>query len=246
MSTSPLKAIVVDDEDFGRSNLKMVLHRFTPDVTVVGEAPSVVKLQELLQVQQPQLVFLDIRLPGTNGIEFLESNTERSYEVVLVTAYSEYGLRALKAGAIDYLVKPLDIAEVQNAVRKVQQRIAHQQDQRVDANRPLRIPHSKGISLVKPETILRIEADNNYVTLYYVDGTSLTIAKTMKDLETTLRGKGFFRIHKSHLINLRHLKRYTFADGGLAILIDQTSLPISKRKLSQFLKHLESYAASIS
>ena len=239
-----ISAIITDDEDFGRNNLKLLFSRMFKDVEVLAEASSVHQLQLLLEEHRPDVVFLDIRMPGMSGIEFLERFPNREFEVILVTAYQDYGIRALKAGALDYIMKPLDIDELRQALAKVKEQRQSKGSASLQEGKgaPIRIPHSRGISLIAPEDIIRITAHNNYVTLSFVDAPDLTIAKTIKEMEARLEPLGFFRIHKSHLINLQHLHSYSREDGGQVVMTDKCRLSVSKRRLNPFLARLDAFS----
>ena len=243
MSTTSLNAILIDDEPYNLQHLQMALERFFPHVHVAGTANSVAAAEELLAQHTPDVVFLDIQMPEVNGLEFLAKNENRPYEVVLVTAYSQYGIEAIKAGAIDYLLKPIDRQELGKAIEKVQQRKEEKLvlNPGVNPDR-ISIPHSKGITVVSTSEITRIEADNNYSNITFSNGNTLMVAKSIKEFENQLVAKNFIRIHKSSLINLDYLDRYTNTDGCSVVMRDGTELLVSRRKQADFLKRLKAYS----
>jgi len=199
----------------------------------MGEAASIRGLNKLLQQFAPDVIFLDVRLPGPSGIDFLECIPNRPYEVILVTAYSNFGIRALKAGALDYILKPIDPDEMKLALDKLRKKKSLN-NIRLKNKECIHIPHAKGVSLFSPSQIVRIEADNNYATIFFLENSPLTVAKTIKEFSEKLRQFGFFRAHKSHLINLKHVQSYSKLEGGVVQMADGEKIRLAKRRTSQF------------
>ena len=243
MNAASLNAILIDDEPYNIQHLRMALERFYPHVHVSGTAQSVAEAEKLLAKQVPDVVFLDIQMPEVNGLQFLAEHEDRDYEVVLVTAHSQYGIEALKAGALDYLLKPLDRNELGKALEKVAARKAEKQALNPGSNPDrISIPHSKGITVVATTEITRIQADNNYSTIHFSTNKPLMVAKSISEFEKQLVGMNFIRIHKSHIINLDYLDQYTNHDGCHVLMRDGAELLVSRRRQSEFLRRLKAYS----
>jgi two-component system LytT family response regulator len=252
---TPLTALLVDDEMLARENLKMMLEDYCPEIQVIGSASTVDEARTQIAVLKPQVVFLDIRMPsGAEGFELLESIEEKNFQVVFVTAFKDYAVRALNAHAIHYVLKPIDVEDLKHAVLKLveyheafaehephfedyidsvknltESILSKQQHKRVT------LYHSKGFKIVDQEDIIRLEADGNCTAFYFKDGSRYLDTKTLKTYEEILTEPSFIRVHKSHIINLGFLKEYLSQDGSFAILENEDKVPISRSKLSHFL-----------
>jgi two-component system LytT family response regulator len=240
------RALIIDDEENSRSNTRNMLQNYCPEVEVVGEAGSgpegKVKIQEL----KPHVVFLDINMPGMNGFEMLEGIYNRDFCVVFLTAYSEHGINAVKAGATDYLMKPLMLSELQGAIRKVVQHYEAKGGpggKAEDKNLVL-INHSKGFNLIDFKDIVWLEANDNYTTLYLSSTKKIVASKTLKEFETILPNSDFFRTHRSTLINVNYVKEYSNNEGGEIILSDGTHVQISKARVQDFAEFIKNRSVS--
>lgn len=231
------KAVIIDDEEDSRSNTRNMLEKYCPEVEIVGEADNgpngKLKIQEL----KPHVVFLDINMPGMNGFEMLEGIYNRDFCVIFLTAYSEHGITAVKAGAIDYLLKPLMLSELQGAVKKV---ILYYESKPVSGGKSednknlVLINHSKGFTLVDFKDIVWLEANDNYTNLYLNGQKKIVASKTLKEFESILPAQDFFRVHRSALINFNYIKEYSNHEGGEVILSDGTRVQVSKARIQDF------------
>ena len=255
-----LTALIVDDEFHARENLHMLLDEFCPGVRVIGTAGSVTEAREKITSLQPQVVFLDIRMPsGAEGFDLLESIPEKKFQVVFVTAFKDYAIQAFNANAIHYILKPIDIDDLQVAVKKLLdydesfrnqsgsfskyldsvKTLTHLVKSQGKAKR-LTLYHSKGFRVVETKDIIRLEADGNCTQIYFSDGTKYLDTKTLKIFEDMLDDEIFFRVHKSHLINLTYLKEYLNTDGGEVVMKDGATVPVARNRLSEFLAKIKS------
>lgn len=254
----PLRTIIIDDEWNNQQTLKLLLDEI-PEVRILGMAANADSARQLVREQQPELVFLDINLPGEDGFRFLASLPERNFEVVFVTAYNDYGIRALKVSAVDYLLKPVSFDELRAAVDKAAAIIAArgsaapapQQDRvgnliRNAAAPPqqmkIALPHLGGLSFVDLQEISYLEADSNYTVVHRVDASKLVVSRTLKDFEEILEDKGFMRVHKSAIVNLRYVQEYSTQDGGTIHMLQGGSVPLSRRLLEDFHRRMSDYA----
>lgn len=249
-----LKAVIVDDEEFARENLRMLLEDFCPDVKIEGVAASAAQARQLIEEVNPDLVFLDIMMPGEDGFMFLQSLPERSFQVIFTTAFRDYALKAIKENAIDYLEKPIDIEELQKAVAKAKGIRDQKKTTNVTESRLSKIlenivltnsvektiiPTKDGLAIVKNTDIIHLEAFENYTTLYLTGGKKYVSSKSIKAFEDKLDPNMFFRVHKSHIINVaHHLKELIRNEGNIAVLSDGTQVPVARRKLQEFLDKL--------
>jgi len=249
-----MRALIIDDESAARDNIEYLLRMYCPEITVVGKADSAETARQVLRVEQVDVLFLDIAMPGETGFDLLESIKEKNYLVVFVTAYQEYSLRALKANAIDYLLKPLDIEELKNCVSKLQHfKNSLQQDPQIRqvykdsltnfsdqvANQQqinkIVIYHYQGFDIIDIDDIIYVEADSSYTIFHMKDNRKVVASRHMKEFEDVLKNKSFFRTHKSYIINLSYLSHYSTVNGYFAVMQDGSSISVSRRKVEDFL-----------
>lgn len=236
-------ALIIDDEEDSRSNTKNMLQNYCPEIEVIGEAASGMEGKLKIQELKPHVVFLDINMPGMNGFQMLEGIYTRDFCVIFLTAYSEHGITAVKAGATDYLLKPLMLSELQGAVKKL---VQHYETKGAStANKPeqdkkvVLINHSKGFTLVEFKDIVWLEASDNYTNLYLNGQKKIVASKTLKEFETILPDSDFFRIHRSALININYVKEYSNHEGGEVILSDGTHVQVSKARVQEFAEFIK-------
>lgn len=248
-----MKALIVDDEKKSRESLRMLVTEFCDDVEVVWTAGSIAKTLEGIDKFNPDVVFLDIRLRQETGFDLFKNLDEINFEVVFTTAYSEYAIKAIKFSAVDYLLKPIDIDELQFAVKKVRERIKAQEvpREKIEAllqnlkptessNFKIALPTAKGLMFVKLDEIIYCTGQSNYTEFYIKNRAKVVVSKTLKEYEDMLSDYNFFRIHKSYLINLNEINEYIRGEGGYVIMNDNASLDVSKRRKELFLKEISS------
>jgi two-component system, LytTR family, response regulator len=238
-----LKALIVDDEPIGRANLLSLLDKYCPEIKVIGEAGSAAEAKKIVYKTNPDVVFLDINMPEMSGFDFLESLPSRNFSVVFVSAHMEHGIRAVRAHAVDFLLKPVSIKELQQCVLNLV-KIQNGEDKsnnnhaKDSPGGKIVLTHFQGFSIHDSDDIIRMEADDNYTKVYLKDSKPVTISRTLKYFEDCC-GQSFFRIHKSHMINLKYLKEFTKEDGGMVIMTDGTKIAVSKRKLPEFVERIK-------
>jgi len=259
METKKLRALIVDDEEFARKNLQMMLEEFCPEISIVGTASGKEQALELIANEQPDVVFLDIRMPsGAEGFELLDEVPEKNFLIVFVTAFKDYAIRAFNASAVHYILKPIDIDDLRIAVEKlVDAKSIFTQDPenyvtyfrslsqlsdlllRNKTTNRIAISHSKGLKIVEDDTITHLEANGNCTTIYFEDGTRYLDTRTLKIYENILNPAKFFRVHKSHIIHLKELKEYINDDGHFAILKSGLRVPVARNRVAEFVKMLK-------
>lgn len=245
-----LKAIIVDDEQKSRENLKILLQDFCQNVEVLGMGKSVAEGLELIETLRPDILFLDIQMQRETGFDLLNKLPQINFEVVFTTAHSEYAIEAIKFSAIDYLLKPIDITDLQKAVQKVASRVHRSsfkeqfevllQNFRNDSSEGYKIalPTSDGLIFISFRDIVFCEAMSNYTQFHMKDGKKHLVSRTLKEYESMLANYHFFRIHNSYLINVREIRRYIKGDGGQVLMSNDVALDVSKRRKDAFLSKI--------
>jgi two-component system, LytTR family, response regulator len=228
------RAVIIDDEEDSRSNTRNMIQNYCSELEIVGEADNGPEGKKIIQDLKPHVVFLDINMPGMNGFQMLEGIYERDFCVIFLTAYSEHGITAVKAGATDYLLKPLMLSELQNAVRKVVQHYQTKDNVKSEDKNLVLINHSKGFTLVDIKDIIWLEASDNYTNLFLNGQKKIIASKTLKEFESILPTSDFFRIHRSALINIAFVKEYSNHEGGEVVLSDGTRVQVSKARIQEF------------
>ncbi len=251
-----IKAVIVEDEKNSQELLKELITEYCEGVEVVDIAGNVAEALEAIETQKPDLIFLDIELPDGDGFQVLEQVKDLNFEVIFTTAYDQYAMRAFKFSATDYLLKPVDIDELQAAAARVVEKQSQTseesgegQSDKIEAlirnirnmQQPFKrivLPTTNGFTVVNPEDIIRCESDRNYTFIFLMDGRKILVSRTIKEYDEMLSDYNFFRIHQSHLINLKYLKNYTRGRGGYVELTDGSTLDVSARRKSEFLKRM--------
>lgn len=252
---NPIKALIIDDEENARSNLKILLNDYCPEVNVLAEAGSADEARRLIDEHQPELLFLDINMPNEDGFELLSSIQQKNFSVIFITAHNQFALKALKAGAIDYLEKPIDIEDLQKAVSKVSNKTSdgenvdygmiknllqeYKNDSKSDI---IAVPTLSGYEIIKVEDIIHLEADESYTKIFLTSGKKCTSSMTIAKYEKVLDDNIFYRVHKSHIINTRHhLKEFNRHEGNVAIMDNGEAIPVARRKLSGFINKIKTF-----
>ena len=243
-----MKAILVDDEPDGIRTLKRLLELNCPEVEIVAACTDANTARQKLETLRPDLVFLDIQMPGKSGLDMLEEISEKKFEVIFVTAHSEYILQALQFSAVDYLMKPVDEDRLVEAIQRVRKRLkSDTQSGNTEAlihnmnkvaspgEMRLCLPTLKGFTILRLEEIVYCEAQRSYTIFRLVNNKSIMISKPLFDYDKLLAGTSFLRVHKSFLINLMHVKEYIRGEGGTVIMSTGMEIEVSRRKKEQFL-----------
>jgi two-component system LytT family response regulator len=242
--TNKIKAIVVDDDPFIRKEMSQLLTQsFKNDIELLEVFDKPHDAIQFVKSHKPDLLFLDIQMPDMNGFEMMDQLGGENFEVIFITSFNEYAIRAIKYSALDYLLKPVDGIELRNALNRYRNRkepnvsktrlenLRHNMHVQNDAQLQLVIPTKQGDYQFSINDIVRCEADSNYTNIYLKGKRKFTASKTLSDIEEMLAGALFMRVHKSHLVNLEHVKRLTSEDE--LILSDESHIAISRRRLAE-------------
>ncbi|MFV0589888.1 MAG: LytR/AlgR family response regulator transcription factor [Draconibacterium sp.] len=258
-------AIIIDDEVNVQQALQLLLERYCPEINICGAAGSASTGRELLKRFDVHLIFLDISMPGENGFEFLSSIPKENYAIIFTTAYEEYALRAIKANAIDYLLKPIDPMELKEAVAKATshldlrrqnemmqqtygeslENLAMQTSAGIDFPKRITVVEKFGFQIIDTEKIRYLEADANYCIIHISGLEKIVSSKSLGEFEKILDPTVFFRIHKSTIINMKYLKGFSSYQGAYAILDDNTKLAISRRRAIEFKEAVGYFSKSV-
>jgi two-component system LytT family response regulator len=247
MSDAMINAVIVEDEPKNAALLKKMLQMYCPQINVCGDANSIETALELIKNINPDLVFLDIEIGGGNAFNLLDSLKPIKFDIIFVTAYDSYLLKAIKYSALDYLFKPLNIKELIVAVNKSVDKIHKQKIfdrnelllQNLSTPKSLStiaLPTAFGFHFVSVQNIIRCEAKGSYTILFVNDKKSYTASKTLKEFEELLPADIFFRAHHSHLVNLNFVQKYHKGKGGIIEMIDKSMIPLAARRKNEFIK----------
>jgi len=244
-----LKSLIIDDELKSRESLRILIQDFCENVEVCALCQNVAEGIKAIEQYKPDVIFLDIQMQRETGFDLLNKVGEINFEVIFTTAYSEYAIKAFKFSAIDYLLKPIDIEELNAALKKVEKKLGGSISGRLKQlmdnlktgnveNFKLALPTSDGLIFIKVNEIVYCEASSNYTQIFMEDGKKHIVSRTLKEYEDMLIDNNFFRIHHSYLINLNLIKKYVRGDGGYVIMSNDISLDVSKRKKDAFLDRI--------
>lgn len=241
-------AIIVEDELHSREFLKNMLATYCPAITLVGMADGVESAVQLIQAHKPDIIFLDIEMQTGTGFDLLLQFPNPSFDVIFTTAYDNYAIKAIKFSAVDYLLKPIDIEELQEAVQKViakkidnsgnvalQMLLSNLQAPQQVLQR-ITLSTSDGMEFVPLHDIIYLEASGPYSHFFLKGGRKITVSRHLKEYEQLLADHQFFRIHNSYLIHMREVKKMVKQDGGYAIMSNDAQISISPKKKDEFLQ----------
>jgi two-component system LytT family response regulator len=248
-----LKAVIIDDEIDAVNSIELIINEYCNNVIVVGKAYSASEGKNIILSEKPDLVLLDIEMPRGNGFDMLEMIPNRDFDIIFITAYNNWAIKAFKYNAIDYVLKPIDIDDFVSAVKKVEKTNTNTSKSDIDkykellndiSNKTLNkiaISTSEGIEYIDIERIIRFEGDGSYSKVYIKDQQYILVSKNLKEFQELLEDKNFFRTHNSHFINLGFVKKYVMKDGGHIEMKDSSIVPISRRKKEAFVEVMEKY-----
>ena len=241
------RALIVEDELRSRDFLKDIVEEFCPQIVVAGTAGTVEDAVQFINTTPPDIVFLDIEMQTGTGFDVLQQVRQRNFHVIFTTAYDHYGIQAIKFSAVDYLLKPINVEELQLAVNKavdaLEEKAAGNKLDLLIRNlkRPagedfsISLSTSEGLEFIQLSNIIRLEANGPYTTFFMKDGRKIMVSKNLKEYEMLLAGHGYLRVHNSHIINLKEVRKMVKTDGGYAIMNDESMIAISPKKKDEFM-----------
>lgn len=244
-----MRVMILDDEKHCRQVLETLLKKYCSKVTFCVSYSDPVEALDAVKTIQPDLVLLDIEMPGMSGFEWLNQCENRHFEVVFTTAYNEYAIKAIKHSALDYLLKPVDKEELIIAVEKAMRTKEVIPEKRIQQlldtignsqpNRRLAVSTLEGLTLINSDEIMYIRSESSYTHFVFADRRKMVISKTLKEAEEVLPGRDFFRIHHSYIINMQYVQQYIRGEGGEVVMKNGDIIPVSRNKKQEFLNLLE-------
>jgi two-component system LytT family response regulator len=247
-----IKAIIIDDEPKGRNILQQLLLTHFNDINILATAENANEGLQKIDIHKPDVIFLDVEMPGKSGFDLLREAGKIDFKVVFVTAYNHYSLKAIKFSAFDYLLKPVDLDELKITIDKLRTSLLpgsqKQMENLLTATSPigknmskLAIASANSIELIDHTDILYFEARGSSCCVFLHNGKKIIASKTLKDFEELLNDHFFFRIHHSYLVNLQHVVKYIKGEGGSVLICNNTELEVSRRKKTDFMQVLAAY-----
>lgn len=246
-----LTAIIIDDETNSRNALRQKISKYCTDVLIISECENGEEGIKNIETQKPDIVFLDVEMPRMNGFTMLQQLKNKDFEVIFITAYDHYAIKAIKFSALDYLLKPVEVEDLKTAVEKATQKGKQiKGNNRVElllqnfleekaAHQRIAISSMEGLQFVPTDDIIYLEANSNY-TIFYINGNrKITATKTLKDFEDILPASLFIRIHHSYLINKNGIEKYIKGEGGQVVMKNGVVLDVARRKKEEFLKAID-------
>ncbi|CAN5815021.1 LytTR family DNA-binding domain-containing protein [soil metagenome] len=245
-----IRTLIIDDEQHCIDRVTNLLEAHKDKVHLMDALQSVEEGVTAIRKFKPDLIFLDVQINDKTGFDLLKQIDTHDFEVIFTTAHDKYAVQAFKFSAIDYLLKPVDADDLQQALEKVSKKVAEKtNNDRLDillhnlksthgTTKKISIPTVNGFVFVQVTDILRCQSEINYTTIFLKDKQKITVAKTLKEFEELLTEYNFFRVHNSHLINLAYIKSYNKGKGGIVTMMDQTDIEVSTRRKDDLMKKL--------
>jgi len=245
-----IKAIIIDDEPYCCDALQILLERYCPQVRVAAICTSGEQALISIPEHKPQLVFLDIEMPQMNGFDLLERLPEMNFELIFTTSYNQYAIKAIRFSALDYLLKPIDREELQNAVQRVVNRINHPLTQQLEillekihkpstVTQRIALPTMEGLQLIPIQSIISCASSSNYTIFFLKDKQKITVSRTLKEVEEMLDEYSFLRVHHSYLVNLNQISKYVKGEGGYLVMSDGSTVDVSRSKKELLIEKLQ-------
>lgn len=248
--TKKYRTIIIDDEHDAVNFINTIIDEYCPSLMVAGKAHNVSEGIQLINEVKPDLVFLDVEMPNGTGFDLLANFPEKEFDVVFITAFNHYAIKAIKFSAVDYILKPININEFIEAVNRVVKKQSVKLPGRNDNLKVLlenlrsalpsrlALPATDGMEYINPKDIIRIEADRSYSWFFITGNRKILVSRHLKEFQDLLSDRYFFRAHNSHLINLKYVRKYIRKEGGYIEMTDNTQIPISRNRKDLFLAHM--------
>ncbi len=245
-----LRCVLIEDEPDNRQNLRLMIGSYCPQLEIVAEAGSVEEGLKVVRQTRPELIFLDVELGDGTGFDLLAGLQGQEANVIFVTAYTHYAIKAIKFNAVDYIMKPIDIGELCQAVdkasRKTEAKDSLHKIRNLISNLGTADNGSKRIALasvdalkmVEVRNIIRLEGENNYTRFHFKGEAPMLVSKTIKEYEGMLQDYDFFRVHQSHLINMAYVASYIKGEGGYVVMNDGTQVTVSRHRKQELMERL--------
>jgi len=244
-----MKVIIVDDEAGARNTISSILSEKYPEIEIAATAADVDEGHREILAHQPDLVFLDVEMPGGTGFDLIDRLPSVDFKVIFITAHEEYALGAIKVSALDFVLKPVDSDELCQAVNKALQLINTSEEklklkalrENLENRKVLKrivLPTSDNLHVVAIEDIIRAEADSNYTRFFLSGGKTVMVSRTIKEFDKLLSASGMIRVHQSHLVNIAWISSFVKRDGGYLEMKDNSKIPVSQNLRKKVLQEI--------
>ena len=249
-----IKILIIDDEAAAVKMLRLLIEKHIPYEKLIRTCSSAEEALKVIPLYKPALLMLDIEMPNMNGFDLLDKIQTWNFDIIFTTAYDKYAIKAIRFSVLDYLLKPIDIADLQHAIYRhvikqkaerfvspqLVQNLIHNLKQNSPQDFRLALSTNKGVFFADPAEIIRCEGDDNYSHFYFVNEKPLVVSRTLKEYDEILQDHGFIRIHKSHLVNVKYVSQI---DRSVSVwLRNGTILPVSRRRKNEVLQELSKYS----
>jgi two-component system LytT family response regulator len=248
-----IRCVLIDDESNSLEMMEWLLKTYCPQVQIDAMCNAASKGIEAINKYKPDVVFLDIEMPHMNGFDMLEQFDKLTFDVVFCTAYDQFAIKAFKYSALNYLLKPVDPEDLKETVRRIEERKTSPSKEQVEllfqnikqATKPviqrIALTTGDGMIFVPTQDIIYCTAESNYTCVVLTGGKKILVSKVLKEIDETLSGADFFRVHNSYLINLNHIKKYVRGEGGYIIMDDGANISISRSKRQEFMDQFSKF-----
>ena len=249
-----IHAVIIDDEEISLRALGEKIKKYCPDIDVLKLFSKPEEALKEIEELRPDVVYLDIEMPKINGFTFLKNCSPINFEVIFTTAYSEYAIDALRISALDFLLKPIDVKQLMDATDRLKERLKNKNLHRGFIEQQLQLffqykqpseqigkialPVINGLEFITVNDIIKIKGENVYSVFFLIEGKKIVASLTLKETEAMLAKFGFFRVHKSFIVNLKYIVRYIKGEGGMVVMADGSEVEISRRNKVDFLKRI--------
>lgn len=241
-----MKAILLDDDRSNSEILSKILEMYCPHIAIVGMPENIDQAMLLIKEHKPDLIFLDVDLQAENGFDMVPLILHMDIEIIFVTAYDQYILQALRANAVDYLLKPIDIKELIKAVKRAEEKLAKKTGHAIQSTpapsaakthleKKIVVPSAKGYEFIPVSDITRLEANGAYTIIFTADSRKVMVSRNIKEYELILPDNTFVRVHRGHIVNIDYVKYYFKGRGGYVEMLNGTAIQVSSRKKAEFL-----------
>lgn len=248
--TKKIRTVIIDDEVDAVDFISSIIGEYCSSLEVIGRAHNIIQGEQVINENKPDLVFLDVEMPNGTGFDLLAQFPEKEFEVIFITAFNHYAIKAIKFSAVDYILKPININEFIEAVNRVVRKHGEKpgrtnenfkalmENLRSSSPSRLAIPTSDGMEYLNPKDIIRIEADRSYSWFFLAGDRKILVSKHLKEFQELLGDRYFFRSHNSHLINMKFVRKFIRREGGYIEMSDGSMVPVSRNKKDIFLDHM--------
>jgi len=244
-----LKAVIVDDEPYCCEALVTLLEDFS-NIEIKAVCHSAAEAITAIEKQKPDVVFLDVEMPRMNGFEMLEQLPSVNFEIIFTTSYDQYAVKAIRFSALDYLLKPVDAAELEEAIQKLVRRSQNSVHEQLELllqkiHQPLKpvnkiaLPTMEGLQMISIDSIISCESESNYTTLFLKNKRKIIVSRTLKEMEELLEDYSMLRVHRCYLVNLNEVEKYIKGEGGYLIMSDGSTMDVSKSRKEILMQKLQ-------